>query len=228
MSSLKGLEDWIIDKGYPDEKRSVEVSIHPKYLDIKTVYHLSPKDRKTKVAEDKKRKIEKIIKLNLFTSYEITGTPGNPSGLKAKMPFMALSKLNKVASVAYIFITKVDKAKRKISKASLEFYCVKMTVVIEIEKRKKGIQTIEDRMVLIKAKSFDDAYRKMEKVKNKNVEPYLNNYGELVRWRIESLDDCYKTDIHSPDDLNNPEGIEVYSKLMGRRLTNDRVWNGKI
>ncbi|MCR6640178.1 MAG: DUF4288 domain-containing protein [Sporocytophaga sp.] len=169
MSSLKGLEDWIIDKGFPDEKRSVEVSIHPKYLDIKTVYHLSPKDRKTKVAEDKKRKIEKIIKLNLFTSYEITGTPGYPSGLKAKMPFLALSKLNKIASVAYFFITKVDKAKRKISKASSEFYCVKMTVVIEIEKRKKGIQTIEDRMVLIKAKSFDEAYKKWKRLRIKRM-----------------------------------------------------------
>ncbi len=228
MSSIKGLEDWIIDKGFPDEKRNVEVSIHPKYINIKTIYNLSPKDRTAKAAEDKKSKIEKILRLNLFTSYKITGTLGYPSGLKAKMPFLALSKLNKIASIAYIFINKVDKAKRKISKASSEFYCVKMTVVIEIEKRKKGIQTIEDRMVLIKAKSFDDAYRKMEKVKNKKVEPYLNNYGELVRWRIESLDDCYKTDLHSPDDLNNPEGIEVYSKLKGRRLTSDRVWNGKI
>ncbi|WP_028981068.1 DUF4288 domain-containing protein [Sporocytophaga myxococcoides] len=228
MSSIKGLEDWILDKGFPDEKRNVEVSIHPKYIDIKTIYNISPKERKAKVAEDRKQKIEKIIKLNLFTSYEVSGSPGKPSGLKAKIPFLLLSKLNKIQSIAYFSINKVDKAKRRKIKSSHEYYCVKMTVVVEVEKQKKGKQTIEDRMVLIKAKSFDDAYKKMEKVKNKKAEPYLNIHGELVRWRIESLDDCFVTDINTPEDLNNPEGVEVYSKLKGRRLTEERVWNGKV
>ncbi|MBO9702099.1 MAG: DUF4288 domain-containing protein [Sporocytophaga sp.] len=228
MSSIKGLEDWILDKRFPDEKRNVQVSIHPKYIDIKSIYNLSPKERKAKVAEDRKQKIEKIMKLNLFTSYEVTGSPGKPSGLKAIIPFLVLSKLNKIQSIAYFTINKIDKAKRKVLKASTNFYCVKMTVVIEVEKQKKGIQTIEDRMVLIKAKSFDDAYKKMEKVKDKKVEPYLNIHGELVRWRIESLDDCFVTDINTPEELNNPGGVEVYSKLKGRRLTKDRVWNGEV
>ncbi|MHB1276808.1 MAG: DUF4288 domain-containing protein [Bacteroidia bacterium] len=102
-----------------------------------------------------------------------------------------------------------------------------MTVAIEIEGRTHGLQTYEERFVLIRAKSHDDAYNKLERTRNTYSDPYLNSDGQLVRWRIESLDDCFETDIGRFKDLDDTEGTEVYSILKTRRLTKERIWDGK-
>ncbi|GAL85670.1 hypothetical protein MYP_2899 [Sporocytophaga myxococcoides] len=54
MTLINDLEGWILDKRFSDEKRSVEVLVHPKYIDINSIYNLFPKERKAKVAEDSK------------------------------------------------------------------------------------------------------------------------------------------------------------------------------
>ena len=82
-----------------------------------------------------------------------------------------------------------------------------MTVAIEIEGLEKGMQTFEERFVIVKAKSQDDAYLKMEKQKKSYGKPYLNSDGRQVRWRIESFDDCYETGVNKLSEFNNPEGI---------------------
>lgn len=103
-----------------------------------------------------------------------------------------------------------------------------MTVVIEIEGFEDGLQQIEDRFVIIRAKSQEDAYLKLEKTKDDHLQPYLNSDGRFVRLRIESFDDSYETEIKNVGDLNNPDGIEVYSKFRSRRLTKEKAWDGKV
>jgi len=60
----------------------------------------------------------------------------------------------------------------KEEKKELAFYCVKMTIVIEIEGFEDGLQQIEDRFVVIRAKSQEDAYLKLEKKKDDYIQPY--------------------------------------------------------
>jgi len=103
-----------------------------------------------------------------------------------------------------------------------------MTIVIEIEGFEDGLQQIEDRFVIIRAKSQEDAYLKLEKKKDDYIQPYLNSHGRFVRWRIESFDDSYETEIKNVNDLNTPDGVEVYSKLRSRRLTKEKAWDGKV
>jgi len=43
--------------------------------------------------------------------------------------------------------------------------------------------------------SQEDAYLKLEKKKDDYIQPYLNSDGRFVRWRIESFDDSYETEI---------------------------------
>jgi len=130
--------------------------------------------------------------------------------------------------VASIFINKIDGARKRRKKKELAFYCVKMTVVVEIEGFEDGLQQIEDRFVIIRAKSQEDAYLKLEKKKDDYIQPYLNSDGRFVRWRIESFDDSYETEIKNVNDLNTPDGVEVYSKLRSRRLTKEKAWDGKV
>ena len=132
--------------------------------------------------------------------------------------------------MARIQIQSIDGAVLQVKEATVpdRYFCIKMTVVIEVEGISTKKQEIEKRFVLIKAKSSDDAYEKLEKREDEYAAPYLNPYGRFVRWRIESYDDCFVTDIESPADLDNPAGVEVYSKLSKRKNTAKIPWDGKF
>ena len=228
IKKILNLNDWSLNVEFPADLRFVDVVIRLQYVDINSISQFEPKERKKRIAEDQKEKFNKLIQTNLFDNYEIIGTSKNPRGIKTRIAFSILNDIETLDFVASIFINKIDGARKRRQKKELAFYCVKMTVVIEIEGFEDGLQQIEDRFVIIRAKSQEDAYLKLEKTKDDHVQPYLNSDGRFVRWRIESFDDSYETEIKSVGDLNNPDGIEVYSKFRSRRLTKEKAWDGKV
>jgi hypothetical protein len=228
MKQVLGIDEWVFTKKISDDKRQVDVSIYLKYPNTKPLVKYSPDDRKDKIKQKLRDNFKRLIDTRLLDNYTVIGTRTKPSGVQTRIPYSILKKVSKLNYVGNIYINDVSHAKRITPKQAISnFYCVKMTIAIEVEGRKKGLQTFEERFILIKAKSFDEDYKKVEKQKKKYAEPYLNPYGELVRWKIESFDDCFVTDIRSSNDLNDPEGIEVYSVLKKRRLTAKRTWDGK-
>jgi hypothetical protein len=224
---ILNLNDWPLDPHFLNDIGFVDVNIHIKYIDIDSISQFEPKERKKRTTEDQKGKFDELIQTNLFDNYEIIGSSKKPREIRTRIAFSTLNNIESLAYVDHIFINKIDGFRKKRQKKQSAFYCVKMTVVIEVEGFENGLQQVEDRFVVIKANSHDDAYLKLEKKKDKYSEPYLNSDGRLVRWRIESFDDSYETDIKSASDLNNPNGVEVYSKFRSRRLTKDKTWNGK-
>lgn len=226
-NKIYGLEDWVLDKNYPNNKRIVEVSIHLQYPDITPFYEYEPAVRKKKIQQDQKEKFNKLIATKLFDDFKLIGKPRRPSGITVTIPYSHLAKIKGLDYISSIYIKKIDSATKIIREDPEPFYCVKMTVAIEVEGRTSGIQTIEERYVLIKAKSRDDAYKKLEKRKNDYAEPYLNSDGHFVRWKIESFDDYFETEISGFADLNNPNGAEVFSKFKGRKLKKENIWDGK-
>jgi hypothetical protein len=229
-SKITGLNDWTLIKHIPKNIRKVKAKINFIYPNIKSVLNLTPKERIAFIDKKHNEALKKIVNLDFFESYTVIGSTKRPTGVQVNITYSNLIKLEKLRYVKSIFIQKIEGGKQATYKASnnLGFYCIKMTVAVEIEGVKNGFQTYEERYVLIKASSFDNAYHKIEKSKKKYSTPYLNSDGQLVRWRIESMDDCYQTDMIKLNDLNNSEGIEVYSKLKKRKLSKDRVWNGKL
>jgi hypothetical protein len=101
-----------------------------------------------------------------------------------------------------------------------------MTVSIQVEGIIKGMQSCEDRYVLVKAPTFESAYKRVQKQEKEYGEPYLNSDLRLVRWKIESYDDCFSTDVTDINDFNSAKGVEVFSKLRTRKML--KGWNGKI
>lgn len=229
MKKNLDIDEWVFTKKISDDKRKANVSIHLKYPATKELIKYSPGERRNKIKKELKINFKKLIDTKLFENYVLIGTASKPNGIKTKVPYSVLKKVSRLDVVGTVYINAISQAKKiKPAVNPYTFYCVKMTIAIEIEGRKKGVQTIEERFVLVKANSFDSAYKKVEKQKKKYAEPYLNLHGELVRWKIESLDDCFATDINSPEDLNNPEGVEIFSTLKKRRLTAKHAWDGKI
>jgi len=113
-------------------------------------------------------------------------------------------------------------------KRKLSFYCVKMTVAIQIEGRTKGMQSYEERYVLYKGYSETEAITKAKIDALAYQKPYLNSDGLLVRWKVESIDSAYEV-VTEPNN-KGLEGAEVFSVLKTRKLNPDRVWteNEKI
>jgi hypothetical protein len=82
------------------------------------------------------------------------------------------------------------------------------------------MQSIEDRFVVTRATSFDDAVHRLKKEWANYSAPYLNPEGRLVRWHLEHIKDVYLID--DPEQL--PDPTEVYSRLSSRRMKRKYVW----
>ncbi len=202
-------------------------TIYMKYPNWKMVANLELPDRKKFRDNFLKTNFQKLFDKKYFDTYELVGTKRRLSGVKANLTLASILKLTKQSFIDNIFIYKLDGAKEKIDKPKYNFFCVKMTVSIQVEGFTKGMQSFEERYVLVKALTVERAYNKVKKQEKQYAEPYLNSDARLVRWKIESYDDCFATDIPSIDDFNKPEGVEVFSKLSSRKITSDRAWNGE-
>lgn len=228
MKKIFDLDEWRFDKKMSNTKRTVSVRIHLKYIDLKKVINLTPKERTITIDKHLKNSFSKLLNKKLFDTYKLIGTSKKPRGVETIIHIKDIEQLANYSFVESVFISSVRGAKKIENPEPSRFFCIKMTVAIQIEGLKKGLQTYEERYVLIKANSSDEAYKKLERQTKRYEKPYLNSQGQLVRWKVESLDDCYVTDIVNCDDLNEPEGAEVFSVLKRRKLTSKRYWNGKL
>ena len=111
-------------------------------------------------------------------------------------------------------------------KQAAVYFAIIARFAVQIENRTKGLQTYEDRTLLIKAKSVEEAQQKLTKGFDDYAEPYLNHLGELVRWKFEAFIDSYQTNYDSLEAMLADEdvGIEVFSQLKKRRLNRNRIW----
>jgi hypothetical protein len=82
------------------------------------------------------------------------------------------------------------------------------------------MQTVEERFVLVRAADSDSAVRLLRPHWRQYAEPYLNPYGQFVRWHLEEILEVYPT----WENVLDPNGTEVYSRLSSRRLTPARMW----
>lgn len=226
MKSLFNMDDWILDNKIPVKNTLADISISLIYPDYQQFLQLKPKERVRKIDEYLKANLDKLISFKLFDNYTTKGTKRRPTSVKTKVMLPVLRKLSELDFIN-VRIDVIDGAtlvEKNIAPVA-GFFCVRMTVAIEIENLKTKKQSIEQRFVMIKAESFEDAYAKIEKNKDDYATPYLNPDGRLVRWRIESFDDCFDIGTIEPADFNNPKGIEVYSKLKTRKRKS--FWDGK-
>jgi hypothetical protein len=103
----------------------------------------------------------------------------------------------------------------------LSFYAVRARVAIQIEGETEGFQTIEDRIVLVRARSFEDAEERLASEWESYGEPFLNSRGERVRWHLEEVVDVYDLLTNKID----PKGTEVYSRLSRRKMKPEFEWH---
>lgn len=227
MTKIHNLNNWQLDKNIARDENLVEIKIWLKYPDPMQFVEFKPKERLKRIDMYHRESFNRLIDLNLFEKYKVTGTKKRPIAVLTRVKYRTLKLFNKLDYVTSISIESINNAINKVKETADErYFCVKMTVVIEIEGIALKKQDIEKRFVLIKAGSSEDAYEKLDKQKGEYGEPYLNSDGRFVRWKIYSFDDCYETDINSPKDLDNISGVEIYSEVKRRKTKT--TWDGRF
>ena len=133
---------------------------------------------------------------------------------------MRLAARSEVESVV---VTSIPGRRRRQTAAAREcWYCVRGLVAVQIVGQRVGLQSVEDRFIVLRATSAEDAQRRLRRQWREYAKPYMNVLGELVRWQLEKVTDVY--DIC--EDKLDPDGAEVYSRLRNRRLRRQFVWLG--
>jgi hypothetical protein len=105
-------------------------------------------------------------------------------------------------------------------KSPSRWYCVRALVVIRVEQARAGLQNTEDRFVLVRASSSEDAKKRLRHQWQEYATPYLNSEGRMASWSLDKVIDVYDTGESELD----PDGVEVYSKLGKRRMRPEYVW----
>jgi hypothetical protein len=137
------------------------------------------------------------------------------------LPARSLSRLLRHPSVRHAWLEGVSGRRRRPSRLEpVEWYGVLARFAIQVEGVTRGLEGYEDRVVIVRARSFTDAEHRLEPEFRRYGSPYLGSSNRLVRWRFERVLDVYHI---GPLDLSKGSA-EVFSQLGKRRLPPGSAW----
>ena len=79
-----------------------------------------------------------------------------------RSPRARARSLAAMKGVNFVSIRSIEGLRRRKQPTALEWYCVRALVVIEVEGKTRGLQSTEDRFVLVRARSFKDAEGRLD------------------------------------------------------------------
>lgn len=208
----------------------IKVDIYLQYPEIKDLIKSSPKERRKAIGLELQNSYQQLKEMLPELKLKRIGDKNRPSGMTTVLNYQELLEVAKLESISAISIINIKGYEEKKNKPKKEYFSVKVRIAIQIEGKKKGSQDYENRIVIVKAKSFEKAVKKVIKGLEKE-EPYLNPYGHLVKWKFEKILDCYKTCIEDKSEFDLKYGVEIFSQIKKRKLTKELVfeeqWTGK-
>jgi hypothetical protein len=146
---------------------------------------------------------------------------GKPSWtIDAVVPARRVRQLANAPEVRYVSLDSVEGRRKRSRPRVLAWFCVWGVVAVQVEGQKDGLVTVEDRLMLVRAWGREDAVRRLRRKWSTYAEPYMNPYGNLVRWQLVNVQEVY--DIY--DDSIDPRGTEVFSRLRNVRFRSKHRW----
>jgi hypothetical protein len=186
------------------------------------VVRVKSSDRHEYLVQRAERWIARLRRRFPTRSFEVRSDTAVPSSLSVRLDAREVAELARQPGVRSVHVTRISGLRtRQKPKQEHEWYCVRARVAVQVEGQSRGLQTIEDRFVLVRARSFQDAESRLSQEWREYAAPYLNQDGQLVRWQCEEIVDVYST---CESDLE-AKGVEVYSKLSARRMKSRDSWH---
>lgn len=222
---LGGLDDWNIseaDVKHLKNKAAIWISLaYPHYTAVLTY---APAARRREIARMLREEFSALKHFLKDIPFERIGSAVRPGGAKVDLPLDQAAELRQKPFVGHISVDAIEGLEKKEPEPEPVFWRIKARFAIQVEAEESGLQTYEDRIVLIKALDEEDARKKLLKAFESYGEPYLGASGKLVRWKFETFLDAYCTSVHSVEDFSGEAGVEVFSELRNRKLKPEQVW----
>ena len=202
-----------------------QLSIQAYFRDpFKKLLPYPPKERVKLMEKIRREKYRRAVSKWPDRNYQRIGSTKAPGGISAAIYAKDLGIILKMREVTSISIEAIAGIKKRpYQKPARILFCVHARFICQIEGHRSGNQTHEDRYMLVMARDGSDAKRRLRKEFKIYEQPYLNSYGELVRWKFRKI-----VEIQEAADYEfNPEGTEVYYVYAGKRIRREYEWHPK-
>ncbi len=225
-TKIYGLKEYNLDlKKLVDlGDRIVEVFVALEHWCEKDYFKYPPAIRRKKKGEWNRNAYKKIVEKWPSNSIQKSGSHFKPLGFTSQLKAKNFPKAIKIALMDHISILNIHDLP-KIQNAVEDknsYFSVKARFVRQIEGMKKGLQQYEERIVLVKAFSFEDAEKRAMMEFKDYEHTFLAAHGmEMIRWKFEEIIETYDVCEEEID----PKGTEVFSEFKYRRMKPEYEWH---
>lgn len=222
---IYGLEEWGVTLSSLRRlgNRQVSVAIGQRGPIQRSLFRFPPTVRQKKLAAFLNRGLKCLQSRFPEVQFRIRGDGALAWTLDAEMPAKYIAALREISSVGNIWIKDISGRcpVRESRKHESVWFAVWGIVAIQIEDQVRGNQSIEDRILLVKASSEEQAKKRLKREWDKYAEPYLNTDGFMVRWKLERIHEVYALFA----DKIEEKGTEVFSYMRQRRIRPEFEWH---
>jgi|GEM_PF-2743052 len=208
-----------------------------KLADINVILRPPNADGFRNISPEKRKKITRTTLQNAFISLKkdfklknpkmILGKRGEPRVINGKIVLNSIFSLKEKDYVKDFQINSIEgvaaKEVQQTATPTDRYFSVMARFEILIEGQANGLQTYEERIVLIKATHEDEAEERAIAMLPSSEEPYLNSDKQFVWYRFEEVLSVtgYLEIPHIEPDL---DGKEIYSEWKNRKLKPENTW----
>lgn len=201
--------------------RMIKVRVHCAYGEQEPLFPFSPDIRRKKMDVVKGDLFFKLRGIWPSKGYTVIGSKKRPSGISGTIRATDIRKFTNKDFVHDIWIEEIEGIRKLKLRKEKSWFAVKALFAIQIEGQTKGFQEVEECIVIVSAFDCKDAEKMLIKDFKKYDDPYLNKYGEMVRWHFEKVVDVYDMNVDTID----PKGTEVFYEFIRRRMKPEYEWH---
>jgi hypothetical protein len=230
MSAAKSSIHWLDEFGLSLDQLtslgSLRVKLHVdlRHINEGSLFRFKPSQRVRKLKEHYESLLLRVKSSWHDAPIQISWIRRQPRGFSASIEARHVSRLLRMPEIERIWLDEIPGRKRRPLKPKARWFAVQARFAIQVEGQTSGFQSYEDRIVMVKAISFEAAKRRVQPGFEEYGTPYLNPHGSMVRWRFERFLDGYEIG----DEEIDPKGVEVFSVLKQRRMKPESAWKPKL
>jgi hypothetical protein len=223
--SIYGLDEFGLSMAQLTSLGSAKIKLHVslRHVNEKALFKLPPSQRLEKMKRYYELLLSRVKRNWRDGPLDISWIRRQPRGFSASVEAKRVSRLLRMPEIDSIWLHEIPGRERVSAKPKERWFAVKARFAIQVEGQTMGLQSYEDRIVIVQAASFEEAKRKLQPEFRQYATPYLNPRGLMVRWSFERVLDGYEI----ADEEIDPRGVEVFSALAQRRMKPEFAWKLK-
>lgn len=189
---------------------------------------LTPAARRESIRTWRREQLARLTREQRLRVRTVLRRGRDPIGLSVSVTATALHRLLQSRYVGHVTIKSIQGKRSQAVATSRDettqrLYSVRALFALQWEQQRQGLQLVEDRIVLMRAKSEAEARRRAERQFSKEGHPVLNPDGHFRRWAYQGIVDVFE----SSDREWSPEGTEAYYEVRNRRMKRQYEWHPK-